>query len=263
MPARLPVIPAANDGHGLAVVSERRQRLDGGRSKQGRRWWAGGATTAALRGAGAAWRGAVRIDDPRRAALVDHPRRALLVDDVRVVGGGSRSSGEKPASDDAASDQSVIVARISGGGRQRGGDQCRDKQLFHDGSFPSRSGTIPAFGRLPAHAPPQTTGMSGDHGQLRLLALAVLQIGVDRRPGLSAPANLLLFDAIRVCLVAESARHRSCAVCASDGRLMRRSDIFPATADDGAVSDGRRAFTRRELPGSSFLGSCLRPPIGC
>jgi hypothetical protein len=93
-------------------------------------------------------------DEARRAAFVDDARRALLVDNVRVVVGrsSSRSSGEQTASDDAASDQSVIFARMSGGGRQRGGDKCRDKQLFHDGSFPSQSGTIPAFGRLPAHA---------------------------------------------------------------------------------------------------------------
>jgi hypothetical protein len=82
---------------------------------------------------------------------------------------------------------------------------------------------------------------------LRLLVLAVLQIGVDRRPDLSAPANLLLFDAIRVCSGVPRcrwARYRSCAIWGCDGGLMRRFDIFPATGDDGAVSEGRRAFTR-------------------
>jgi hypothetical protein len=46
--------------------------------------------------------------------------------------------------------------------------------------------------------------MRGDHAQLRLLVLAVLQIEVDRRPDLSAPANLMLFDAIRVRHVVDS-----------------------------------------------------------
>jgi hypothetical protein len=43
---------------------------------------------------------------------------------------------------------------------------------------------------------PQVTDIHGDQGQSRLLALAALQIGVDRRPDLFAPANLLLFAAI-------------------------------------------------------------------
>jgi hypothetical protein len=50
--------------------------------------------------------------------------------------------------------------------------------------------------KCPVMPAPQVTFMRGDHGQLRLLALAVLQIGVDWRPDLSAPANLLLFGAI-------------------------------------------------------------------
>ena len=72
---------------------------------------------------------------------------------------------------------------------------------------------------------------------------------------MSAPANLLLFDAIRACLVC-----RQRATSALRGMRVRRSSYavlryFPCNGDDGAVSDGRRAFTRlRGLPAHHSWG---------